>query len=73
MVLAKMHRQGLKFTMSDLARELGVSKRTIYESFPGKEAIISEILRLSLEDVNRQRHDVLADSTLTLVDKIRKS
>ena len=58
--------------MSDLARELGVSKRTLYESFPGKEAIISEILRLSLADIRRQRHEALHDPTLTLIDKIKK-
>lgn len=70
--LAEMQRQGLKFTMSDLARELGVSKRTLYESFSGKEEIVSEILRLMLADIKQQRQQVMHDNELTMVDKIKK-
>ncbi|WP_346353982.1 TetR/AcrR family transcriptional regulator [Azotosporobacter soli] len=69
--LSEMHLQGLKFTMSDLARRLGVSKRTLYESFSSKDAIISEILHLVLNDLRMQRQRVMNDDSLSLIDKIK--
>ncbi len=70
--LSEIQQQGLKFTMSDLARRLGVSKRTLYETFPSKDAIISEILRLVLKDFQTQRQQIMDDDSLPLIDKIKR-
>lgn len=39
-----------RFTVDDIARDLGISKKTIYKYFKGKDDIISELIRSSLED-----------------------
>jgi AcrR family transcriptional regulator len=43
--------------MDDIAREIGISKKTIYQHFPDKDAIIEEVIRQELacekEDMER--------------------
>lgn len=42
-------RYGIKsVTMDDIARELGISKRTIYQHFPDKNAIVVEVIQNEL-------------------------
>ena len=36
-------RNGLKFTMSDLAKRLGISKKTIYTFFDSKQSVLIAI------------------------------
>src|SRR5215468_6549151 len=38
-------------TMDDLAAELGISKKTLYAHFPGKDALLDAVLRDKLERV----------------------
>jgi AcrR family transcriptional regulator len=58
-------------TMDDLAHELGMSKKTLYVHFPGKDAIIGALIdRLNLS-IRRDLEAVLADPTLRFVPKLR--
>jgi AcrR family transcriptional regulator len=41
-------------TMDQLARELGMSKKTVYEHFPGKTSLVQEAIFNKLEDVDRE-------------------
>ena len=43
-----------RFSMDDLATELGISKKTIYEHFSNKEELISESLLYFLENVKTE-------------------
>ena len=46
-------RQGLKSVrMDDIAQELGISKRTLYELFGDKEELLYQCLRLYMNNVN---------------------
>src|ERR1700722_17833635 len=55
-------RYGLKsITMDDIARHLGMSKRTIYENYPTKDSIVSALLTAHRE------------STITDIESHRKS
>ncbi|HTB31688.1 MAG TPA: TetR/AcrR family transcriptional regulator [Bacteroidia bacterium] len=48
-------RYGIKgITMDDVAKHLSMSKRTIYEKFPHKEAIVEILLK---EHLNKHQHD----------------
>ncbi len=67
----EMSERGIKFTMSDLARSLGVSKRCLYEHFASKEQLISSIVDVLLEDVQEQRTAILANKDLNFQDKLR--
>ncbi|MBU3027965.1 TetR/AcrR family transcriptional regulator [Zobellia galactanivorans] len=53
--LSKFTKFGSKrFTLDDLAHELGISKKTIYENFKGKEEIIQESLVALLNKLRYQ-------------------
>ena len=53
-------RKGVKAVkMDDLAASLGISKRTIYELFEDKEALLVEGLRMDFDKARRQINDIL--------------
>jgi TetR/AcrR family transcriptional regulator, cholesterol catabolism regulator len=52
-------RYGIKsVTMDDIARELGISKRTIYQHFPDKNAIVSMVIRNELNSQTCQVDEI---------------
>lgn len=63
---------GIKFTMDDLARRLGMSKRTLYEHFPSKVSILDAIIDRTFEEFDRQTQETIDNPSLTLLEKIRK-
>lgn len=67
----EMRERGIKFTMHDLARRVGVSKRCLYEHFDSKEALISCIVDDSLADIMEQRRKILSDETLNFQEKLK--
>lgn len=46
-----------RFTLDDLAQELGISKKTIYENFKGKEEIIQESLAALMNKLRSEIND----------------
>ncbi|WP_210467910.1 TetR/AcrR family transcriptional regulator [Sporosarcina sp. 6E9] len=64
---------GVKFTMDDLARRLGISKRTLYEHFPSKVNILDSIIDMTLEEFDDQTRNIIENPKFTLVEKIRKA
>lgn len=42
--LSYLSDKGLKFTMADLAKSLGMSKKTIYSFFETKEALLNDVV-----------------------------
>ncbi|WP_062046950.1 TetR/AcrR family transcriptional regulator [Bacillus sp. JCM 19034] len=46
--------KGLKFTISDVAKRHGVSKRTIYEHFESKQELIQSIVDDAIEEVKQK-------------------
>lgn len=67
----EMRERGIKFTMNDLARRVGVSKRCLYEHFDSKEDLISSIVDASLTDIVEQRRKILSDESLSFKEKLR--
>ncbi|MDU2065397.1 MAG: TetR/AcrR family transcriptional regulator [Sporomusaceae bacterium] len=68
-----MEQHGVKFTMHDLARQLGVSKRSLYEHFASKEALIGAIVDEHLNEIRRARREVVSNPHLSFVEKLRQS
>lgn len=68
----EMSERGLKFTMSDLARQLGVSKRCLYEHFDSKEDLIRSILYDIFLDIREQHKNIIADPALPFQQKLRE-
>ena len=69
--LHQMNTYGIKFTTVDLARELGVSKRAIYEQFPSKKILLSAVVSTILADLKQQISGIIQDKNLDTVAKLK--
>jgi AcrR family transcriptional regulator len=58
-------------TMDDLAAELGMSKKTLYVHFPGKEAIMRAVLDQLSREVRADAEALLANRQLGFSEKLR--
>ena len=58
-------------TMDDLAHELGISKKTLYLHFPGKDAIIGLIIDGIGRTIRQEMEAVLNDPRLNFAQKLR--
>lgn len=70
--LEEIHETSMKFTMDDLARRLGISKRTLYENFSSKTEILDAIIDSTLQEFDEKTAVIIQDPKLPLIEKIRK-
>ena len=66
------NQKGLKFTMDDVAKELGISKKTIYKVFPDKEKMFLLMVDYLFDGIKNAEDEVMHDKNLTTLEKIRK-
>lgn len=66
------NRKGLKFTMDDVAAQLGISKKTIYTVFQTKNSLITEMVDYCFDSIKESEQRVLMDESLSTVEKIRE-
>lgn len=66
------NQKGLKFTMDDIAAELGMSKKTIYATFKDKESMFLEMVDYCFDKIKVQKQKVLEDDMLSTSEKLRK-
>ena len=57
-------------TMDDLAHELGMSKKTLYVHFPGKDALIERIIDQVAASLHDRVEVVLSDPKLTFPERL---
>ncbi|MCS7461971.1 TetR/AcrR family transcriptional regulator [Paenibacillus doosanensis] len=69
--IEEIHDKGIKFTMDDLARRLGISKRTLYEHFSSKAELLEAIIAQTLEEADEKTEKIVSDPGLSLMDKIK--
>ncbi|WP_099305719.1 TetR/AcrR family transcriptional regulator [Bacillus sp. Marseille-P3800] len=62
--------KGITFTTNDVARELGISKRTIYEWFHNKSAIIEKTIDYVFADLQKESMSI-AENQCHTADKIK--
>ena len=67
-----IQQKGLSFTISDLAKSLGTSKRTIYQHFSSKDDIIDSIIENLILQIKNKEEEILHDKSLNLLKKITK-
>jgi AcrR family transcriptional regulator len=60
-----------RFTMDDLAAELGMSKKTLYLHFAGKEEIIGAVLRDFSHEIRTDAEGILLNRALSFPEKLR--
>lgn len=62
---------GLKFTMDQLARSLGMSKKTIYAVFPDKKKLLEAMADHCFDFIRRSKDRLMEDDTLPYAEKLR--
>jgi transcriptional regulator with XRE-family HTH domain len=63
--------KGIKFTMDDLARSLGVSKKTIYTVFEDKRSIMIQTIDRFFDDALAEEEEILRDGSLSIIEQLR--
>lgn len=56
----EMNERGVKFTIDAVVAKLGISKKTFYQYYPSKDAVIEAIVDAAIVDENRQEREILA-------------
>ncbi len=64
--------KGLKFTMDDIARELSMSKKTIYTVFKDKESMLLAMVDYCFDNIKRCEEETISDNNLTTEEKLRR-
>lgn len=54
-------------TMDEIANNLGISKRTLYENFKDKSTLIEECLNKNLQEANRMTEEIVEKSENSLI------
>lgn len=65
-------KKGLKFTMDDIAKNLGISKKTLYNVYDNKEAMLLALADYCFADIKKSEKQILEDTQLDVVTKIEK-
>ena len=63
--------KGLKFTMDDVAKILGMSKKTIYTVFRDKESMFLAMVDYMFDSIKESEQQIVEDDALSTVEKIR--
>lgn len=56
----EMNEHGLKFTMENVAARLGISKKTLYQYYSSKDALITGVIDVYIADITTQQQEVIA-------------
>lgn len=66
-------RYGFKsITMDDVSRELGVSKKTVYQFFADKNDLVNQCIDHHLEEMRKMTESIMADKTMDAISVILK-
>ena len=70
--LEEFNEKGLKFTMDDISKRLGVSKKTIYKVFKDKESLFNEAVDRCYSLIKKSEAQILSDNSLDDVEKLKR-
>lgn len=59
-------------TMDDLAGEMGLSKKTLYQHFPGKEELLSAVIRQKAATIRQALDEITQQPNLDYPEKLRR-
>ncbi len=71
-VIDAFNDKGLKFTMDDVAKRLGMSKKTLYQLFDDKEKLFLETIEYGFRQVKLSEQKILENPKLSIEEKIRR-
>jgi len=64
--------KGFRFTMNDLARQAGISTKTLYVMYTSKNEIIDQLLDQAIHDIRTSEQAIIDDPSLEMIDKLRR-
>lgn len=70
-VLKVFQEKGIKFTMDDVAKQLGMSKKTIYVHFHDKEEMFLAMVDYLFDGIKNSEQEVLNNEKMDTLTKIR--
>lgn len=56
--------------MSDIAKEMGMSKKTLYQYFSGKEELAMEVIRSYQQEMQKEVEQLINDTSIVFPDKV---
>ena len=62
--------KGINFTMDELARSLGMSKKTIYTVFDNKRSIMIETIDRFFDEAFAEEQEIISDDSLSITEKL---
>ena len=65
-------KKGIKFTMDDRAREISMSKKTIYTVFRDKKHLIYDLVNYVFDQIKASEEEVVNDDSLSTTEKLRR-
>ena len=65
------NRKGLKLTMSDIAKEISISKKTIYKEFESKDELFDEMVDYIFDTIKEKEAEIAGNKKLGTVDRLR--
>lgn len=70
--IEEFERKGLKFTMDDISKNLGMSKKTLYTVYDSKETMLLDLADYSFADIKKSEKEILEATDMDVVEKIEK-
>jgi AcrR family transcriptional regulator len=61
-----------RITMDDLADDLGMSKKTLYAHFPGKEALVSFMMEAKIAEVRKGMKALVEDESVPVLERAHR-
>jgi AcrR family transcriptional regulator len=71
-VIEEFNEKGLKFTMDDIAKHMGISKRTLYTVVQDKEALFLEAVDTVFTAIKQSEKEIVEDTSLELLEKLKR-
>lgn len=71
-VIVEFNEKGIKFTMDDIARNMGISKRTLYSVVQDKEALFLEAVDTVFSAIKKAEKEIASDHSLDSLEKLKK-
>lgn len=68
----EINEKGKNFTLDEVAKKVGISKKTIYNNFEDKSEILRCIIEGIFEQLAETRTKIINDTDMDLVEKIKK-
>jgi len=67
----EIYKSGFRFTMADIAKQCGMSTKTIYQWYPSKEELIQDMVQDAMDEIKALEQAILKDQTLNSMEKLK--